>query len=206
MSLFLRKPRNAGLRAHNGEIVGNGNWPALIDESTWKAAQAKLSEPGRAPGRKTVRRHLLTGVLKCGKPGCDGRLAGYQTLKGVKAYRCKRCLGVGVRAADIEPLLYDMVAGRLVREDAADLLKAEIHDAAEAEAVRLELASLYGELDKLAVERAEGLLTARQVKISTDVINDKIAKLKRRHQDQERLRVFEDIPLGTPEAADAVTE
>ena len=51
--MFLRKPRNAGLRAHNGEIVGKGTWPALVDESTWRAAQAVLNAPGRAPGRKS---------------------------------------------------------------------------------------------------------------------------------------------------------
>ena len=48
VSLFLRKPRNAGLRAHNREIVGKGTWPALVDESTWRAAQSMLNAPGRA--------------------------------------------------------------------------------------------------------------------------------------------------------------
>lgn len=33
VSLFLRAPRNAGLRSHNGEIVGPGVWPGLVDES-----------------------------------------------------------------------------------------------------------------------------------------------------------------------------
>ncbi|WP_251990424.1 hypothetical protein, partial [Mycobacterium tuberculosis] len=32
----------------------------------------------------------------------------------------------------------------------------------------------------------EGLLTARQVKISTDIVNAKITKLQARQQDQER--------------------
>ena len=53
VSNFLRKPRNAGLRAHNGEIVGKGTWPALVDESTWKAAQAVLN--GRAGHRAESR-------------------------------------------------------------------------------------------------------------------------------------------------------
>lgn len=71
VSLFLRAPRNAGLRAHNDEIVldadGNpvmGTWPALVDEALWRSVQAVLNAPGRAPGRKTVRKHLLTGVLR----------------------------------------------------------------------------------------------------------------------------------------------
>ena len=44
--------------------------------------------------------------------------------------------------------------------DAIDLLKAELHDEAEAEALRIETQTLLAELDNLAVERAEGLLTA----------------------------------------------
>ena len=87
LSLFLRKARNAGLREHNGELVydGDGNpvkgtWPALVDENTWHAAQSVLNAPGRAPGRKSVRRHLLTGVLKCGK--CGSHVAGQWTKQG----------------------------------------------------------------------------------------------------------------------------
>ena len=56
------------LRAHNDEIVGKGDWPALVPESTWRAAQPKLNMPGCAPGRKSVRRHLLTGLMRCGIP------------------------------------------------------------------------------------------------------------------------------------------
>ena len=61
VSQFLRKPRNAGLRDHNGEIVAAGTWPTLVDESTWRAAQAVMDAPGRTPQRKrqAVRKHLL---------------------------------------------------------------------------------------------------------------------------------------------------
>jgi hypothetical protein len=90
--------------------------------------------------------------------------------------------------------------------DAVDLLETEIHDEAEAEEIRTDLANLYGELDNLAVERAQGLLTGRQVQIATDIINDKITKLLRRQQDQERLRVFDGIPLGKPDTAEKVAE
>ncbi len=83
MSNFLRKARNAGLRAHDEQIVSGedgqavkGNWPPLVDESTWRAAQNVLNAPGRAPGRKSVRQHLLTGLLTCGRRDDDGNLCG----------------------------------------------------------------------------------------------------------------------------------
>lgn len=230
VSLFLRAPRNAGLRAHNDEVVGKGTWPPLVDEPTWRAAQAVLNAPGRAPGRKTVRQHLLTGVLWCGKPGCGGYLNGQWVMlhpSGRKpgrrkageplgpptgevghriTYACKTCRGCSIRAEHVEPLVYGVLIERLAREDAVDLLKAEVHDQAEAETIRAELTRLYGELDNLAVERAQNLLTARQVKISTDIIEQQIEQLERKQQDSERLRVFDGIPLGRPEVDEAIRE
>jgi DNA invertase Pin-like site-specific DNA recombinase len=211
VSLFMRKPRNAGLRAHNGEIVGKGTWPALVGESTWRAAQAVLDAPGRAPGRKTVRRHLLTGVLQCGKEGCDGYLSGQWTIQRSTstgspaiAYSCKQCRGVSIRAEHVEPLIVGVIAGRLAKPDAVDLLKAELHDGAEAEALRVEANALLARLDEIADERADGLLTGRQAQRATERINEKLAAIERRQQDQERLRVFDGIPLGRPEVADAI--
>jgi DNA invertase Pin-like site-specific DNA recombinase len=197
VSAFLRKPRNAGLRAHNGEIIGKGNWPALVDESTWRATHAALaSRPGRPVGRRSVRRHLLTGVLGCGK--CGHYLSGHITVAGTLAYNCKACRGVSIRAEHVEPLLYDLVIGRLAMPDAADLLKAEIHDAAEAEQIREELNTLYEELEKIGVERGQRLLTGAQAKIATDLINTDIAKLEARQHDAEKIRIFDGLKLGTP--------
>jgi DNA invertase Pin-like site-specific DNA recombinase len=200
VSNFLRKARNAGLRSHTRdgktELVGKGTWPALVDESTWRAAQAMLNAPGRAPGRKTVRRHRLTGVLGCGK--CGHYLSGQITIHGALAYNCKQCRGVSVRAEHVEPLLYDLVVGRLAMPDARDLLQAEIHDEAEAEAIREELNTLYEELEKIGVERGQRLLTGPQAKIATELINADIAKLEHRQQDAERIRIFDGLKLGTP--------
>jgi DNA invertase Pin-like site-specific DNA recombinase len=211
VSLFLRKPRNAGLRDHNDELVydkdGNpvkGTWPPLVDENLWKSVQHKLNEPGRAPGRKTVTRHLLTGVLQCGKPGCGGYLSGYQSKDGVMAYRCRFCRGVAVRFQHVEPLVYQIVSGRLAAPDAVDLLKAELHDVAEAEALRTEENTLRSRLNEIADERADGLLDGAQAKRATERVKDKLAAIERRQQDQERLRVLDGIPLGTPQVAAAI--
>jgi DNA invertase Pin-like site-specific DNA recombinase len=214
VSLFLRAPRNAGLRSHNGSVVGPGTWPGLVDKKTWDAAQDKLNAPGRAPGKKSVRRHLLTALLHCGKPNCGGHLHGnWQMQKhrgGPRAhaitYTCRVCRGVSVRAEHIEPQLFKLIGGRLAKPDARDLLKAAIHDEAEAEAIRAELATLYGELEQIGVERGQRLLTGQQAKIATDLINADIAKLERRQQDEERARVFDGIDLGKPKAVAQVRE
>ncbi|WP_044511217.1 recombinase family protein [Mycobacterium simiae] len=213
MSSFLRAPRNAGLRSHTfkdekkgemvTEIVGPGTWPALVDEKTWKRAQAKLNAPGRHRP-KTVRKHLLTGALACGKPGCGGHLAGYQTSKGDGAYRCIKCLGVAIRTKDVEPLIYGLVGWRLAREDAVDLLKASTMDETEAAAIRAELNLLHADRLNIGVERARRLLTGEQAKVATEEINDQITKLEARLHDSEMVDLFAGIPVGRPEAVDAV--
>ncbi|OBK78339.1 recombinase family protein [Mycobacterium sp. 1164985.4] len=203
MSLFLRSPRNANLRSYGGEIVGKGTWPPLVDETTWRAAQSVLNSPGRAPGRKSVRRHLLTGVLGCGK--CGGHLSGVQVYRSKAiVYQCKSCRGVSVRAEHVEPLLFGIVAGRLADDDAVDLLRAEEHDEATAERLRLEKIALTTRLDDIATDYAEGLLTGQQAKLATDVVMGKLETIEAAQTDQAKLRVLDGIPLGEAEVADAV--
>jgi DNA invertase Pin-like site-specific DNA recombinase len=224
VSLFLRAPRNAGLRAYNGEVVGKGAWVPLVDESTWRAAQAVLNADGRAPGRKSVRQHLLTGVMKCGK--CGHHLAGQWVMQKTggepgrpKAgetkqpsgqvahsitYCCRRCRGCSIRAEHVEPLVYEAVSQRLASPDAVDLLRAEAHDTTEAERMRTEANTLLTRLDEIADERADGLLTGKQAQRATERIQTKLDAIERRQQDAERLRVFDGLPLGTPQAKKAV--
>jgi len=72
-------PTVAGLRAHQGRIVGDGIWPAILDRDTWEACRDKLSRqrrvrkanggdyPVNGKPRTAGRRYLLTGGLTvCG--------------------------------------------------------------------------------------------------------------------------------------------
>jgi DNA invertase Pin-like site-specific DNA recombinase len=201
VSLFLRKPRNAGLRAYGGDIVAAGKWPALVSEATWRTAQDILNAPHRKPGRKSVQRHLLTGAIYCGK--CGHHLTAHRTASRQKTYSCMKCRGVAVLAENIEPYVFALVAERLSRPDAVDLLKGEV-DPAEAEGIRRDLGVLYARLETIGVAVGEGDLTPSQAKAATDTVNAKIAALEARQQDTERVRVFAGLPLGAAEVADAV--
>lgn len=119
-------------------------------------------------------------------------------------YVCKRCRGVSVRAKHAEPIVHNLVAERLARADAVELLKAEQHDAAEAEQLRAEVNSLLAEIDNIAMERADGLLTGRQAKLATDRLEGRLEAVQARQRDAERVRVFDGIPLGTDAAPAAV--
>jgi len=195
LSLFMRSPRNAGLRAHNDIIVGPGTWPPLVDESTWRATQAVLDDPARKPGPKTVRRHFLTGVLRCGKCADGGRMSGYQGPKGQERYRCWKCLGVAVSKPDTEDLIRGIVAERLARPDAKALLIDR--DAPDLDRLTAEANTIRARRVELATEFADGELTAAELRAARERLNTKLDAIESKMSDAAVKRVFADIPLGT---------
>lgn len=209
VSLFLRSPRNAGLREYHGEIVGTGTWTPLVDETTWRAVQSILNQDSRKPGPKTVRRHLLTGLLECGK--CGHHLAGqWVTQKGCGpgahaiTYACKGCRGVSVRAEHIEPVILNLVAGRLAMADAVDLLQAPQHDEERAERLRIERQTLLARRGEIADERADGLIDGVGYRRMVDRIDREIEAIDAQQVDAERARIFDGLPLGTGEVTAAI--
>jgi hypothetical protein len=92
---MITMPSVAGKRVVRGVIVGDGNWPAILDENTWQACRAKLSAPrvvdrsnggiyavSPAHSGYSGRKYMLTGGLaRCGV--CGGALSGSKKqLKG----------------------------------------------------------------------------------------------------------------------------
>jgi DNA invertase Pin-like site-specific DNA recombinase len=211
LSLFLRSPRNAGLRSHNGQIVMDANgqpvkgtWPPLVSEDLWRAAQTVLS--GNAHGPKSVRKHLLTGVMRCGRDGCDGRLAGNWTQANgtghAITYTCKTCHGLAVRAVNAEPMVLGALIKRLSRPDAVKLLRKKVFDPVQAEKLRNEEAVLRAKLVQLGRDFATAPPEFTAAAVSD--VNEKLEAIERQREDQERRRVLDDIPLGTDRVAEKV--
>ena len=214
VSLFLRSPRNAGLRAHNGEIVlgadgkpVKGTWPPLVEMDLWEAAQTVMTKPGRGPGPKSVRKHKLTGVLWCGRKGCDGYLSGNWAMLAngtgrVLAYRCKSCRGLSVRATDVQPLVMAALIKRLSRADAVKLLRKKTYDPGEAKKVRTEEAVLRAKLAQLGRDFASA--PPEFIASALADVQGKLDELALRQQDQEQRRLLDGVPLGTDKVGPVV--
>lgn len=95
----LLRPRNAGIMEHRGEELGSAEWPAIVDETTWRALRALLVDPGRRTSPGPERRWLGSGIYECGiceEEGVTTYLkAGSGSMGGagratVPAYRCRR--------------------------------------------------------------------------------------------------------------------
>ena len=86
----LLRPANAGLSEYRGEILGRGEWPAIIDPDTYAAVKALLTAPDRRtndrPGRPAA--YLLSGILIC--EACDGPMVTAGSAESIAKYRCKR--------------------------------------------------------------------------------------------------------------------
>ena len=84
-------PRYIGRRVHEGRDAGPAVYPGLVDEATWRRANALLRDPAR-PQRRTARRYLLGGALticgNCGEPLRSKQLYG-RNGDGAATYGCR---------------------------------------------------------------------------------------------------------------------
>jgi site-specific DNA recombinase len=86
---MLISPRIAGLREHNGEVVGDAAWPAIIDRATHDRLVGLLDDPSRRRenfGRPRV--HPLVGLVYCAS--CGGKMTTSIAPRQGRGYGCRK--------------------------------------------------------------------------------------------------------------------
>ncbi len=177
--VMLLNPRNAGLRAHNGEIVARGQWEPIVDEATWRAVVEQVAAPSRRREHRGVR-WLGGGLYRC---HCGARVAVNYSHHGSRVYQCQAASHLSRAADPIDDLVQQVVVARLRRPDLADLLAAEAPDVAP---LRAEAATLRLRLDQQATDYADGLLTARQLHLATERVTAKLTAVEQALADAGR--------------------
>jgi DNA invertase Pin-like site-specific DNA recombinase len=87
----LRRPRNAGLMEHRGQVTGKASWAEIVDEPTWRTVCAILADPRRKTTTGPERKHLLSGIARCGVCGGPMVCSRSGPSRGRRAvYRCRR--------------------------------------------------------------------------------------------------------------------
>ena len=170
----LCSARYAGLRSYKGEILGEAEWPALVDRETWEAVVTILRDPSRKLGPRGAQR-LLTALAVCATCGETVHRSGGTREKPV--YRCK---GAGTpgqhvarQAIPIEDYVIGVIVGRLSMPDAAVLFEEKPTSGADG-ALREEAQTLRARLESLAVDFADGALTSEQLRAATVRIRDRL--------------------------------
>jgi site-specific DNA recombinase len=162
---LMTSPRIAGLRVLLGQIVAEGEWPAILTRDTWEAVQAELG--GRAPAEKPVARptrYLLTGIAVCGRDGC-GSPVGIRRIHGKPRYACTRhgCYGVVREMTAVDTFIKGAVLGRLadprIRAVAAPVPGGVGEELMALEARRRQIIAELGDNDALSVELAKAAVT-----------------------------------------------
>jgi DNA invertase Pin-like site-specific DNA recombinase len=108
----MKSPRIAGLREHNGTVVGAAVWPAIIDEGTHRRLHAILTDPARKLSR-APRKYFLSGILRCGR--CGGPLVSRPRTTGKRSYCCpmtadrSRCGKTSLLAEELEEIVAEMI-------------------------------------------------------------------------------------------------
>jgi DNA invertase Pin-like site-specific DNA recombinase len=182
---ILLAARTAGLRSHQGRIVGPAAWPAILDEVTFERVRRVLSDPRRRTANDRNAK-LLTGLAECG--GC-GNTMNHKLTHGRGVYYCRHCHSRSVGADDLDAFVAELAFARIdtttlrpaaPNDDTADTLAAleDVRErlvalaaswaagdvgTAEWEAARAVLSGRERDLKRrLAVEPAEPLLAAWQ--------------------------------------------
>ncbi len=192
---MMLRARNAGLRTYKTEVVGKASWPALVDEATWRAGVAILTDATRKTSPGFATRWLLSALARCGVCGETVTSAGAARTRadGTRptVYRCRSRKHVARDARPVDDLVSRIVVERLSRPDAAGLLVDD--DAPDAEALRSEAQTLRSRLDTLAVEFADGALTAGQLRAATDRLRTRLAAVEVAQAHTSRVPVLADL-------------
>jgi site-specific DNA recombinase len=131
----LLSPGLAGRRVYRGVDFAEGRWTPILDRATHEMLVAILNDPAkrtRGPGVK----HLLSGLVVCGRDGCGAPLMTHYARPGRREYWCQSNKNLGrpgcgrtvVAAEPIERTITSMVLKRLAGRGLAKALAAEDDD------------------------------------------------------------------------------
>lgn len=182
----LRRPRNAALAVHKGEIVGPGNWPAIVSEEQYRAMVAVLDDPSRrtSPVGSGVR-WLGSGLYVCGVCGRQTlRVTSGTSRKGHtprRVYRCKDFANGGWQghvtrhAGHLDTYVQTAIVARLA--DPALLAALAAEDGPDLADLRAERTTLTIRLDEAASAYAEGAISRAQLTTITGKVRARLEEV-----------------------------
>jgi DNA invertase Pin-like site-specific DNA recombinase len=204
---MMRNPRYGGLRGYSTrgpdgklrtEIVGPAAWQGVVDEETYRAAVALLTDGARRKnGLGPARKWLLSNLALCGR--CDDGTTVRVNYRGrpnadgkdVAVYRCREYSHLSRAAGWCDWRVSERVIQRLSRDDARDLLVDD--DREDLAELRSEQSTLRLRLDQLAEDYADGTITRPQLKAGTERLRARLGDLEGRMVHIDRAPILADL-------------
>lgn len=188
LSKVLRSGRIAGLREAGGEIIGDGEWEAILDRATWERVRSRITH---APRGRRPRRALLAGFVYCAECGARMRslsggnpdnphpMAKYRS----PSYACDKAVrhGCGSNTAKAEPVDDYVVAHVLEALKVVDLAAARSRRRGdESGELVAEIAADEALLDEYAAEAGRNRMSPREYRALVEPIRERLADNRRR--------------------------
>jgi DNA invertase Pin-like site-specific DNA recombinase len=179
---LVMRPYLAGLRVHQGAVVGQADHAALIPEADHHRLVHLLSDPKRRTNMSNARRYLLAGLAVCATCGADLRgRPGTKANPDRRAYACATGRHCYRAVDDVDMLVTERTVARLERLTAAGSLSLDVDPTAdELGAVDASLAALAGREADMATAMAVGTLTADAYAAATSAIGAERDRLTER--------------------------
>ncbi|MCU1557280.1 MAG: serine recombinase [Microbacteriaceae bacterium] len=177
----LTNPRIAGLRSHNGEIVANAVWPAIITPAQHQQLVSTFARK-TSSGRRVPRRYVLSGMLRCGT--CGGKLFS-SVRRETRRYVCmsgpdhRGCGRLTIVAAPVEEWITEAVLLRLDSPEMADALAGRAAADDRSVALNGELQSDQEQLTELAELWSAKAISSAEWKAAREPIEARIYSISR---------------------------
>jgi DNA invertase Pin-like site-specific DNA recombinase len=182
---LLVNPRIAGLRAHRGEVVGPAVWAAIITPAQHEQVLS-LMDRRKLTGRRTARRYLLSGMLRCGK--CGNKLFSSARREGDRnrrRYVCSSspdhggCGKLTVVAEPVEEWIAEAVLMRLDSPAMADALAGRAASDERHAVLLTDLRADQEQMEELAAEWGAKRITSAVWKAAREPIEERMRKAER---------------------------
>jgi len=205
---MLRRPRYAGHRTHEKQIVSKGDWEPIVSQDTYDQALAILSTPGRRHSRGLEPKHLLSGIALCGRPGCGAALRpnihkprpdGKQRGPG---YACPVCMKLTRQMGPVDSVVNDFMVAYLTKFD----LRSTVGESPDALGAALDARdAVLARMDNVADSFAMGEVTARQMVRINEQLQAQLTTAERDIQRLQPTRILDGLTGPGAAAAWAAT-
>lgn len=175
-------PAYAKLRVHQGKVVGEATWPAIVDRETWYGVQRLLTEPGRRTSRPGRAKHLVSMIAKCDVCSEGLSVTVHKRLDRLE-YRCQSKGHVRVAKDELETYVEGEILEYLARDDVHQALMRSDEDDDELAKIRDELAKVRAELVALRAAVGAGRLSVASLVAAEPGLLARVADLEARQRE-----------------------
>jgi site-specific DNA recombinase len=172
---IVRSPRVAGLRSYKGSVIGEGEWQAILDRSTWEQLNSRIRRTSR-PGRPTA--FLLAGgIARCAECGTT---LWSSWANGKPRYVCPSRAGAGgcgkiaISAEPFEKMVTRDVISVITGPKFKKALKTAAGDDTARRKAALELTAAEERKTEMAGDYADGTISRREWMTARDRLDERI--------------------------------